>query len=227
MQVWTSMTESPAQPFRVQPRSWLHHGVSGRSLSPDRRRAWLERIAPNCRRCDFVTRERSEQGGRRVALGLMRRATGRQPGVRYWFAVNAHAYGGLKASPMCWPRSVTGRGAPGGRGGDLSRGHSARRAAARWRRRPSCSCWMGHTSARAHAAGLRVETGLVPRSGLWRAALVREQRLRIQRAGDDLDPEGLRGQPFRLARLGRRWTWKGSGSAMRGDHPGQPDGPGD
>jgi hypothetical protein len=67
-------------------------------------RAWLERIAPKLvAACDFVTRERErtkETGadGKPVPhWGLM--PAGHledNPEWRYWFAVNAHAYGGMK-----------------------------------------------------------------------------------------------------------------------------------
>jgi hypothetical protein len=67
-------------------------------------RAWLERIAPKLvAACDFVIRERArtkETGpdGQPVGhLGLM--PAGHledNPEWRYWFAVNAHAYGGMK-----------------------------------------------------------------------------------------------------------------------------------
>jgi hypothetical protein len=67
-------------------------------------RAWLERVAPKLvAACDFVTRERARTkeigpDGRPVAhWGLM--PAGHledNPEWRYWFAVNAHAYGGMK-----------------------------------------------------------------------------------------------------------------------------------
>jgi hypothetical protein len=67
-------------------------------------RAWLARVAPKLiAACDFVIRERARtketgpNGGPAAHWGLM--PAGHledNPEWRYWFAVNAHAYGGMK-----------------------------------------------------------------------------------------------------------------------------------
>ena len=73
-------------------------------LSGDR--AWLERVVPNLiAACDFVTRERQatrrlDESGRRVLeYGLL--PVGHledNPEWLHWFAVNAHAHGGMRAT---------------------------------------------------------------------------------------------------------------------------------
>ena len=151
-------------------------------------RAWLARVAPKLvAACDFVIRERARtretapDGLPAPHWGLM--PAGHledNPEWRYWFAVNAHAYGGMAGIAGCAGRDRASRGRAAGRGGrGVPAGHPQGREARTGRGAGGAAPGRDLCPARAHARGAaRARVGLVPRGGLRRAAPARERRLR-------------------------------------------------
>ena len=163
-------------------------------------RTWLERVAPYLAAgCHFVIRERQAtqandpDGKPAPGWGLLPAGHLEDNHEwRQWFAVNAHAYAGMRATAEVLAEIGHPEAERLAREAEAYR-RDIRRAAERGMARGAGGAPARRALCAAHPHTRRVarpRVGMVPRGGLWRAALAGGRGLCPRRAGDDVAVAG-------------------------------------